>query len=190
MRDHKLRTLVGISMFGVLSYLVMLLEIPILPGFPFLKLDFSDLIVLCGLYLFGVSGAVGTALIRAFLHLVMTGFAAPSLIGELGSVTASLTLIFVLAFFMKRQSKWWQRLGMIICSTLALTFVMAVMNYFILTPLYVEVSGFKIGMDYLKYVLIAIVPFNLIKGALVTALFTLIYTKIGPWLLRQGNQRQ
>lgn len=190
MRDHKLRTLVGISMFGVLSYLVMLVEIPILPGFPFLKLDFSDLIVLCGLYLFGVSGAIGTTLIRAFLHLIMTGFSAPSLIGELGSVTASLTLILVMAFFMKHQTKWWQRLSMIICGTLALTLVMAVMNYFILTPLYINVTGFKMGTDYLKYVLMAIVPFNLIKGALVTSLFTLIYVKIGPWLLQQSTQKK
>lgn len=190
MRDHKLRTLVGTSIFGVLSYLVMLVEIPILPGFPFLKLDFSDLIVLCGLYLFGVSGAIGTALIRAFLHLIMAGFAAPSLLGELGSVSASITLILVMAFFMKRQTKLWQRLGMIVCSTLALTLVMAVMNYFILTPLYVNVTGIKLGMDYLKYVLMAIIPFNLIKGALITVLFTLIYAKIGPWLLQQRATRK
>lgn len=190
MRDHKLRTLVSISMFGVLSYLVMLVEIPILPGFPFLKLDFSDLIVLCGLYLFGLNGAIGTALIRAFLHLIMTGFSAPSLIGELGSVIASLTLIFVVHFFVKSKSGWQQRFGMIFCSTLALTVVMAVLNYFVLTPLYVNVTGFKIGIDYLKYVLIAIVPFNLVKGALVTGLFTLVYAKIGPWLKVQSHRYQ
>ncbi|MFD1466274.1 ECF transporter S component [Lapidilactobacillus mulanensis] len=187
MRDHRLKTLVGISMFGVLSYLIMLIEIPILPGFPFLKLDFSDLIVLCGLYIFGFGGAVATALIRAFLHLIMTGFAVPSLIGELGSVVASIALIAVVYLFIKAAKDWQRKILMIITSTIVLTLVMAVMNYFVLTPLYVNVTGFKIGMDYLKYVLIAIVPFNLIKGVLVTGVFTLIYAKIGAWLKIQKN---
>ncbi|GEL13101.1 hypothetical protein FC15_GL000057 [Lapidilactobacillus concavus DSM 17758] len=186
MGDHKLRTLVGVSLFGVLSYLVMLIEIP-LPGFPFLKLDFSDLIVLSGLVIFGWGGAAASILVRAFLHLIMTGFSMPSLIGELGSVVASFTLITVVHLLLKGMTHWQQKVVMIVSSTLALTVVMAVMNYFVLTPLYVNVTGFQLNMNYLKYVLIAIVPFNLIKGALVTTVFALIYRKIGTWMKVQNK---
>lgn len=187
----RLRLAVSVSIFGVLSYLVMLVEIPILPLFPFLKLDFSDLIPLCGLAIFGFGGASGVVLIRALLHLIMTGFSAQSLIGELGSVIASLTILLLAQLILQRQQtgqlNWPRRIWLVISSTLVLTLVMAVLNYFVLTPLYVQVTGFKLGMDYLKYVLLAIIPFNLIKGALVVGLFTVVYARMGAWLQNQSQ---
>ena len=190
MRNGKhLRLAVSVSIFGVISYLLMLVEFPILFAFPFLKLDFSDLIPLCGLAIFGFGGATSVVLIRALLHLVMTGFSAQSLIGELGSVIASLTILLLAQIILQKQQKgqltWQRRILLIISSTLVLTVVMAVLNYFVLTPLYLKVTGFKLGMDYLKYVLLAIVPFNLIKGVLVVGLFTVVYARMGTWLQGQ-----
>ncbi|WP_125766494.1 ECF transporter S component [Lapidilactobacillus wuchangensis] len=185
----RLRLAVSVSIFGVLSYLLMLVEIPILPLFPFLKLDFSDLIPLCGLAIFGFGGASGVVLIRALLHLIMTGFSAQSLIGELGSVIASLTILLLAQLILQKQQKgqlnWQRRVLLVISGTLVLTVVMAILNYFVLTPLYIKVTGFKLGMDYLKYVLFAIIPFNLIKGVLVVGLFTVVYARMGAWLQSQ-----
>ncbi|WP_261805821.1 ECF transporter S component [Lapidilactobacillus luobeiensis] len=184
---NRLRFWVSVTLFGVLSYCLMLIEIPI-PLFPFLKLDFSDLIPLSGLALFGFAGASGVVLIRAVLHLIMTGFSAPALLGELGSVVASFTLLVVTWALLKRRANWQQRLLLILCGTLALTLVMAVLNYFVLTPLYVKVTGFKLGMSYLKYVIFTIVPFNLIKGSLIMALFVLLEIHVGAYFRRKHQE--
>ncbi|MFC6314912.1 ECF transporter S component [Lapidilactobacillus achengensis] len=185
--SRRLRYWVSVTLFGVLSYCLMLLEFPI-PFFPFLKLDFSDLVPLSGLILFGFPGASGVVLIRAFLHLVMTGFSAPALLGELGSVVASFTLLGVTWALLNQRSNWRRRLALIISGTLALTLVMAILNYFILTPLYVQVTGFKLGMSYLKYVVMTIVPFNLIKGSLVMGLFVLLEIHVGAYFRRKHGE--
>jgi len=42
--------------------------------------------------------------------------------------------------------------------------------------------NFNLGMSMTKYVFIGLVPFNLIKGALVTVVFAVLYLRILPWL--------
>ncbi len=42
--------------------------------------------------------------------------------------------------------------------------------------------GLNLGMSTTKYILFGLVPFNLIKGALVTVVFAVLYLRILPWL--------
>lgn len=188
MHNRKLKQLVLVSILGVLSYLIMLIEIP-LPLFPFLKLDFSDLVPLTALSLLGYGGAIAVILIRGFLHLVMLGFSAPSLIGQLGSLVASFSLVSIAACFRRKKVEHWsQRLALIVSATLTLTVAMAILNYFVLGPLFVNVTGFKLGMSYLKYVVVTVIPFNLIKGFLVMSVYELLYAKLGVWLQKQHHR--
>lgn len=56
MQHTTLHRLVGIALLGAIAYILMLLEFPILPVAPWMKIDFSDIPILIGLFLF-VSGA-------------------------------------------------------------------------------------------------------------------------------------
>ncbi|WP_262350625.1 ECF transporter S component [Lactiplantibacillus plantarum] len=43
MQHTTLHRLVGIALLGAISYILMLLEFPILPVAPWMKIDFSDI---------------------------------------------------------------------------------------------------------------------------------------------------
>ncbi|KZU60178.1 ECF transporter S component [Lactiplantibacillus plantarum] len=58
MQHTTLHRLVGIALLGAIAYILMLLEFPILPVAPWMKIDFSDIPILIGLFLFGVGGRV------------------------------------------------------------------------------------------------------------------------------------
>lgn len=54
MQHTTLHRLVGIALLGAIAYILMLVEFPILPIAPWMKIDFSDIPILIGLFLFGV----------------------------------------------------------------------------------------------------------------------------------------
>ncbi len=45
-----------------------------------------------------------------------------------------------------------------------------------------------LGMPLANYVLIGIVPFNIIKGFIVSAAFLVLHAKLLPWLSRKQHQ--
>ena len=65
-------------------------------------------------------------------------------------------------------------------------------NYFVITPLYLMFLGLNanqmLGMPLTNYVLIGIVPFNLIKGFIVSAAFLVLHAKLLPWLSRKQHK--
>lgn len=56
MQHTTLHRLVGIALLGAIAYILMLLEFPILPVAPWMKIDFSDIPILMGSFSL-VSGA-------------------------------------------------------------------------------------------------------------------------------------
>ena len=75
MQHTTLHRLVGIALLGASAYILMLVEFPILPIAPWMKIDFSDIPILIGLFLFGVGGAFVITIIKLLLHSAMMGFA-------------------------------------------------------------------------------------------------------------------
>ena len=67
MSNNKTQKLVGIAMLASIAWVVSMLSFPLLPGAPFLKVDFSDLAVLFGMYVYGPAAGVTIAFIRSLL---------------------------------------------------------------------------------------------------------------------------
>ena len=125
MRVSKVRTMVGVAMLGAISFIVMFFEFPIILAFPFLKIDFSDVIVLLGTFIYGPIGGIGVAVIRSLLHFIMTGASLPSLVGDFAGVTAS--IFYLLPFyylFNRQQSVRWGQVIAGTVSSLSMTIVM------------------------------------------------------------------
>ena len=63
----------------------------------------------------------------------------------------------------------------LVSGILALTIFMSIANYFVITPIYLQLYGVTtqqfLGTSLASYVAIGIVPFNLIKGLLVSGVF-------------------
>ena len=68
--------------------------------------------------------------------------------------------------------------GTIVVAALGMTVIMAVANYWVITPLYIKVLGMKITIPLVKLVLLGVVPFNLIKGIVIGGLSTLLVPKL------------
>jgi riboflavin transporter FmnP len=175
---------VGIALLGAIAYILMLLEFPILPVAPWMKIDFSDIPILIGLFLFGVGGAFIITIIKLLLHSAMVGFAVYNLIGSLASFLG--TAILILAFaavlrYYRGNPKW--RMPLAICvATIGLTVIESLANLTFVLPFYLQVMGMKLSMSLNTIVLVAVVPFNLIKGLLVGNVFWLVYNRLAKWL--------
>lgn len=155
------------AMIGALAFLIMKFEIPIIPGFDYLKMDFSDALVALSTLVFGPVGGIMIAFFKSVLSLIISGFNLMSLVGQIAAFLASLAYILPFYFISKKhQNKaGFEILGLIV-GTICLTIVMTVANYFVLTPLYIEFAGFKLSGNLLTYIVSAIIPFNLIKGCI------------------------
>ncbi|MEN2280467.1 ECF transporter S component, partial [Enterococcus faecalis] len=62
---------------------------PIMPSFSFLKIDFIDIPILLGMFLYGPLAGVITAFVRSLLHLFLTGLAPQNLVGVFARFLAS-----------------------------------------------------------------------------------------------------
>lgn len=189
MQHTTLHRLVGIALLGAIAYILMLLEFPILTVAPWMKIDFSDIPILIGLFLFGVGGAFVITIIKLLLHSAMMGFAIYDLIGSFASFlgTAVLILAFALVLRYYRGNPKWRMPVAIVVATIGLVVIESLANLTFVLPFYLQVMGMKLSMSLNTVVLVAVIPFNLIKGLLVGNVFWLVYQRLAKWL---GNHNQ
>lgn len=184
MQQTTLRRLVGIALLGAVSYVLSLVEFPILPMASWMKIDFSDIPILIGLLIYGIGGAFTITVIKLVIHSAMTGFAIYSLIGAFASFLGSASLIIFFALvlrYFKGDAKWRMPLAVGV-STIALTVIESLANLTFVLPFYLQVMGFDLNLSLDKFVLFVVVPFNLIKGVLVGGVFWLVYERLAKWL--------
>lgn len=193
MKNTRVQKMVAVAMFAAIGLVLQYFAFPILPAFGFLKIDFSDIPVLISMFLFGPLAGIITAFLRSILHLVTTGFSPDNLVGDVASFLA--TVIFTLPifyFFRKKKNEGKNKIAGVISGTFAMTLFMSMSNYFVITPLYLMFLGLNasqmLGMPLTNYVLIGIVPFNLIKGFIVSAAFLVLHAKLLPWLSRKQHK--
>ncbi|SKA03609.1 ECF transporter S component [Fructilactobacillus lindneri] len=177
--NKKTKTMVLVSILAALAYALMFLSFPIIPAFPFLKLDFSDLPILIGLFMVGPLGAVEILLLKLFLYWMTMGFSIPELIGLSSSLIVS--LIFILGFYLFRKDVVKHgliRFLPVIVVAIVLAIVMSILNYFVFLPLYMKAFGFNLGIPLAKIVALGVAPFNLIKGLVDGTIFILIFSRL------------
>ncbi|MFC6202503.1 ECF transporter S component [Lactiplantibacillus nangangensis] len=189
MQQTTLRRLVGIALLGACAYILMLLEFPIIPIAAWMKIDFSDIPILIGLFLYGMGGAFAITLVKLFLHSATMGFALPDLIGSLASFLGSAVLILAFALVLRyyRGNEKWRMPLAIGLATIGLVVIESLANLTFVLPFYMQVMGMKLSVSLNTLVLIAVVPFNLIKGLLVGGVFWLVYHRLAKWL---GSRNQ
>lgn len=182
---QRTQRLVGIACLAALAFILMLFEFPIIPVASYLKIDFSDVPVLLGGYIYGPVGGVMIAVLKCLIHAMVNGFSVGELIGVTSDFISSLALLLPFSLIWKKEGHWSfkkQLLVGVLTATLVLTLVMSLLNLWVLTPLYMAVWNWKSTMPVAELVAIGVLPFNLIKGLLVTAVFAIIALRLKPWL--------
>lgn len=193
MRNSNLNVLIKISLLSVIAFIIMFLEVSI-PIFPdFLKLDFSDLPALIGAFSLGPVAAVAIELLKNILHGLFVGKTA--FIGEFANFVVGGTLVLVVGMIHRSKKTFVNAIIGLVIGTIVMSIVAGIFNYFVLLPLYESVLGFPItaiiGMsaavnskivDLFTLILYAIIPYNLLKGLIISVITLAAYKKVVPVL--------
>lgn len=181
--NNKVQKMVSIAMLAAIGTVLQFVAFPIMPAFSFLKIDFSDIPILLGMFLYGPLAGVITAFVRSLLHLFLTGLAPQNMVGDFASFLASsIFTLPIFYFFGKKKNIRTNRIVGLVSGILALTIFMSIANYFVITPIYLQLYGVTtqqfLGTSLASYVAIGIVPFNLIKGLLVSGVFLVLHAEV------------
>lgn len=191
------RRVAVVGLFSAISGVLMYFEIP-LPFAPsFYELDFSEIPVMICAFAMGPSAGVTAELCKVLLKLVLKG-TSTAFVGDLANfvVGCSMILPASIVYYIKKSKK--MALSGLITGTLAMTVFGSVFNGIYLLPKFSQLFG--LPMDTIiamgtavnpaitsvwTLVCFAVVPFNLLKGAIISAVTLLLYKHISPILKGQ-----
>ena len=148
----------------------------ILPMAPFLEIEVADVPILIAGFVFGPLAGLVIGVVSIGLHDLMIG-PSSGFYGMIMHIIAASVFVLVSSFIYTRfKTKKWGLLALII-GGLCMTAVMIPANL-IVTPLFmgVPVSAVK------AMILPTLLPFNLLKMAINTAVVFLLYKRLSPFL--------
>lgn len=187
----KLRTMVQIAMLSAVSAVLMMFEFPIpflVP--PFVKMDFSEIPVLIGSFAMGPLAGVGIELLKNILHLVTYGTTTGG-IGEISNFFIGCAFVVPAGiFYKKRKTRKSAVLGMG-TGVMLMVLIGCLSNAFVMFPLYSAVMGIPIDTfiamgtaihpaidNMVTFVVLCMVPFNLVKGISISLITLLLYKRL------------
>jgi len=193
-QSMKTKWLVKVGMLSAVAFLLQLLEFP-LGIFPaFLQIDFSDVPALLAGFSLGPAAGVVVELIKNILHLLLKNSGTGG-VGELANFLIGSAIVVPAALLYKRKHTRRMAINGLIAGTAVMTIVGVLANLYILIPFYSSAFGMPIEaivamgtevnsavIDLTTLVLYGIVPFNLLKGLMVSILTILIYKRLSPIL--------
>lgn len=181
-----------LSRCGILSALCVLLYAFELPVVAFYRLDFSTLPAILAGFSMGPGPAMAIVLVKNLVHLAWTGTAG---IGELADALVSGVYVLTSGLLYERDKTRRGALVALAAGTAAMTATGVLVNYFLLIPAYQAVMGLTReaiidmgraacgAVDSLPALMLLITaPFNLLKGAALSAAAWLLYKRASPLL--------
>lgn len=193
----NVRTLVMVAMLGAISMVLYLFDFPLWFAPSFYKIDFSEVPVMIGSFALGPVAGAMIELVKCLLKLVIKG-TDTAFVGDIANYVIGCALIVPAGIiYKKNKSKKAAIIGMAV-GTLFLVIVGCFVNAYVLLPTYGKAFGMPIdalvGMgsavnpaitSVTTFVLLAVAPFNLLKGIMVSAITLVIYKYVSPLLKGQ-----
>lgn len=191
------KVMVKISVLAVISFILMFFEFPLVfLAPPFIKLDFSDLPALIGSFALGPMAGVIIQLLKNILNVVIEGTTTGG-VGELANFVVGSAFAYTAGVFYYKNKTFKNAIIGLIVGTITMTITITLANYYIMFPFYAKLMGQPIQafvdmgamvsnkiVDLRTLMLFSIVPFNLLKGTILTIITVLIYKKVSPILHR------
>lgn len=192
------RGLVQIGMLSALAIVLMLFEFP-LPFAPgFYKLDFSELPVIIGAFAIHPFAGVMVELVKILLNLLLDGSATAG-VGEVANFCIGCCFVVPTSVIYHHKKNRKNAIIGLCVGTLFMTIAGCFINAYVMLPTYS--AAFHMEIEKLiamgtavnpainsmwTFILLAVVPFNLVKGILVSVITILIYKKIS--IILKGNK--
>ncbi len=189
-KKFNLNKQIKITLLAAMAFILMYFDFP-LPLFPgFLKIDLSDLPALIGAFALGPIEGIVIELLKNILHVLFKG-TQTALVGEMANFIVGSILVFISGYIYKRNKSRKGAIVGLISGVLVMTTVASLINYFVLIPTYAKVfklpldaivgMGTKINgniTDLRSLVIWSVVPFNLLKGIMVSLVTLGVYKNV------------
>ena len=196
---NKTRKLVEIGMLGAIATVLMLFEFPIpFIAPPFYELDFSEVPVLVGAFALGPFAGAAIELVKILINLLING-TATAFVGEIGNYILGCSFVIPAAMIYQKKKSKKNALVAMVVGTITMTIFGCILNAYVLLPTYAAAFGMPIDAivglgstingnitNVMTFVIIAVAPFNILKGIAVSTITLLIYKHISPIL--KGNR--
>ena len=185
-----------IAMFAAIASVLMLIEIPLFFAPPFYKIDLSEIpILICTFYLGPVAGVV-CELLKIFLKLLMKG-TTTAFVGDFANffVGCALVLPASIVYHVKKSRK--SAIVGLVIGTLVMTVFGSFFNGVYLLPKFSQLYGMPLEAiiamgtevngaihSVSTLVLFAVVPFNVLKGIVVSFVTLILYKRVEKLLFR------
>ena len=189
------RMIVCVGMLAGISTILMLFEFPLpflAPGF--YELDFSEVPILIGAFALGPVAGVLTELVKVLLNLVINGTQTP-FVGEFANFVMGCAFVVPASVIYKRKKNRQHAMLGLAAGTVIMSVAAVFINALVLLPAYAKAFGMPVDAfvqmgtainpainGIWTFVLLAVAPFNLIKGVLVSVITVLLYKHISPIL--------
>lgn len=192
---QRVSLMVKIAMLGAVSVILMLFELPLPFIAPtFYKIDLSEVPVLVGAFAMGPIAGVVIEAIKIVLNLLINGSTTAG-VGEMANFAIGCALVIPASIFYRaNKSKKNAFIGMLI-GTVVMAVAGCFLNALVLLPVYAKAFQIPVQVfidmgkainpainSMLSFVLLTVLPFNLIKGIVVTIIVGLVYKRISPLL--------
>lgn len=188
------------AIFSCMAGVLMIFDLPLFFAPGFYKLDVSELpVLICTFYLGPVAGVI-SELIKVMVKLLLKG-TSTAFVGDFANFVVGCSFVLPASIiYHAKPGKKSALLGMVV-GTLVMTAFGSLFNGIYLIPKFAELYGMPLEAivamgtkvnasitSVTTLVVFAVVPFNLLKGAVVSLLTFLLYKRISP-LLHKGDER-
>ena len=192
MAKSKTRMLIAVAMLSSVSFVLMLLAFPV-PMLPaYLKVDFSDIPALIAAITMGPLAGVLVAFLKNVLDWLFSGSPTGVPVGHMANfVTSILFVTPVYLIYRKVTSSKGIAFGLGV-GTLSMAIGMSVLNYYVFLPMYSYFLNFPMetGSALYNSIIFGILPFNMVKGILVTIVMIVLFKRMRPLLDKVSHSFQ
>lgn len=187
----KLRITVQTAMLAAVAAVLMLFEFPIpFLAPPFIKMDFSEIPVLIGTFAMGPLAGAAIELLKNLLHVVMYGTTTAG-VGDVSNFVIGCAFVVPAGLFYKKRKTRKNALRGMAVGVVLMALMGCLTNAFIMFPMYSVLMGIPIDTfiamgtaihpsidNMMTFVILCMVPFNLVKGIVISFITLLLYKRL------------
>jgi len=189
-RVSSAKSVAFIAVFGAIAAILMFLEFPLFFAPFFYEIDFSEIpVLICTFYLGPVAGVL-CEFVKILLKLLLKG-TSTAFVGDFANFATACSLVLPASIIYHcKKSKKTAIVGLV-TGTLVITVFGSLFNAVFLLPMFAQLYGMpleaiiaigtEINPDIVSVstlVLFAVVPFNLLKGVIVSLVTLLLYKRV------------
>lgn len=188
-----------IGLFGALSTVLMLFKIPLFFSPSFMKLDVAELPAIIGSFMFGPLAGFCIVVVKLALNLMINGTDS-MYVGELSNLLLSSIYVLTASLLYKRKKTKKTAAVSLAVGVVSTSVIALFSNTFFIFPAYAVVYGLSmdkiVGMasavnplvhDTFTMMIFSVLPFNLVKYGVVSAITFLVYKKLHLFILKILN---